>query len=165
MKTFTFTAQMLRSMLFGQNGDHECPSCYPLSKASGDLAKVLVVRKEIGEIINQGDIQEEYFHVEYALSHAEIWLAFEWAESNTRAIRRKAYHDSQREEHNTRTSLAQEVAEALLDPTRDVTKRLPETFVKQIAEEIAKHYKNNEFDALLKELCVEGIVKKYKETT
>ncbi len=35
--------------------------------------------------------------------------------------------------------------------------------LKQIAEEIAKHYKNNEFDALLKELCVEGIVKKYKE--
>lgn len=85
--------RLFRVMLFG---DDRFEDLKPESKGIGDTAKVLVHSLELGLTLKNLDPKEELFHIELFPSFkpepkCEIWLTFEWKESNARYNSRKEY--------------------------------------------------------------------------
>ena len=76
-----FTLRAIRSLLYK---DDTLESITIQSKASGDMALVKIIPLSLGQYLSFLDPQETVFHVETFDKHAEVWLEFEWKESNQR---------------------------------------------------------------------------------
>lgn len=86
----TLPLSVLRSLLFGEYGDVDLPVIdKPLSPLLGDYNKIRITHIAIGKTLIEIDKEERYFHVELfeQTKHCEIWLSFDWRESNARRIR------------------------------------------------------------------------------
>jgi hypothetical protein len=110
IKAIEISLHALRLLIFN---DENLEGKEPFSKGIGDTAKVKLVPYHLGHVIKDIDADEEFFHVElYPATHdyeerAEIWLAFEWKESNARHKRvqaASAENRAFREKNNTRLS-------------------------------------------------------------
>lgn len=91
-----FPLTAIRSMLVRD----ESLECVPISsKGVGDLASVTILPTALGEYLKDLDPQERVFHVEQITTgtpHAEIWLNFEWKDSNFRRTRQRARWEAER---------------------------------------------------------------------
>ena len=159
MQTITLPITALRSLMFGEFGDKSLSSLgRPESAILGDPPPK-ITHYEIGALIKHVDISEDFFHVELIetpTKQAEIWLIYDWCESNARRKRFREREAKRNEEYAVQTSLTAELADEL------TATKLPETLVKQLAREIAANYKKHDLTALLRSLNVEEVIIKYK---
>ena len=116
MKSVELSLNTLRVLLFG---DDRLEGIKPRSKGIGDTAKVIVLPYAIGTTLQQLDKDEELFHVEFSRAlegvadFAEIWLSFEWKESNARRERVQKHSAESRAFRDKNAARLAEIKEAL----------------------------------------------------
>jgi hypothetical protein len=127
-----------------------------LSKGSGDTAKVVIIPIAIGKYISQLDPSESMFHVEHFERQSEVWLSFEWNESNTRRSRlreRLAVERIASEKHNARV--------------KEIIALLPEQlgveYNNHLAEMALRDLKGSRFDKVLQALQIAEKLHQYEE--
>lgn len=141
--TITLPLSVLRSLLFRESGDDNFPRVRIQSLALGDLAKVIVTHKVIGELISSIDNKEEYFHVEIFSTHAEIWMIFEWRESNAKRERFRIYHETLNAKRAQEKDLLAELQDKIS------ATRLPDIHCRLISEQIYGLYKAGQFQKVV----------------
>jgi len=147
----TLPLSVFRSLLFGQSGDIKLPVFSPQSIVVGDLAKIVVTHKAIGELVRDIDKSEQYFHVEIYVTHAEIWLEFEWKESNARRERFREYQRVFNEELFKKNDLLTELQDKLS------ATRLPDHHCRLIAEQIYGLFKQGKYEKVVEILDKAGL--------
>lgn len=122
--TITLPITALRVLIWG---DDRLDALRPFSVGPGDTAKVYPVPLVIGQLIQDVDKNEDFIHVEIQPEHAELWLSFEWKESNARHTRFREQCKMEREQRDKRNQRIAELKLCLDD-------RLPEHAATKIAE-------------------------------
>jgi len=144
-KTIEISLSTLRVLLFG---DERLEGIAPASKGIGDTAKVKILPHGIGGILKEIDKDEEFFHVEFSASgnHAwcELWLSFEWKESNTRRTRTQQASAEGRAFRDKHRSRINEIKEAL--PSGFASHP---GYAEQLAEDMMKAYKSGHISKIL----------------
>ena len=152
----TLPLSALRALLFG---DENLEGIKPLTPIIGDTAKVLVIPRAIGELIAELDKEEFYFHVELLFTtHAELWLAFEWKESN---VRRARLCRSLATEKATRTRDATRLAE--LTATIRGQFAAPDGYLAELARTILDNYTKMNLSDVLTAINVAELLEKYRK--
>ncbi len=165
----TLTLSALRSLLYGDDSLH---SAYIQSKVLGDTAKVIIIPVILGQVIAQQDPTEEYFHVEFIYfdstadqaKQAELWLSFEWKESNARREKIRALSSTERAERLEKASLIEDLYDALS------ASRLPDYYLRQLASDIAEHWRKKDLTTLITtfdklDLQISEVLAKYQTPT
>lgn len=135
-------------MLFG---DERFEDIKPRSLLPGDTAKIEIRSFEFGKHLQEMDINEDIFHIELfpetSPPYCEIWLAFEWKESNARTKRIKAASAENREIREKSNVRIEILANQL--KSRGFTQA---GFANHLAKEILANWKQNNFDEMLNTL-------------
>lgn len=147
------TFEALRSALFG---DETLEEINLQSLSIGDTAKVLRLPVAIGKIIAQRDFEERFFHIEFFESHAEIWLIFEWKESNARRARFKSFHIQDNAARDKRAARISKIKEHLSDALLPHVKE-------DLAKNIVDNYKKYNFEEVLKALNVVEVLNEFEK--
>lgn len=161
-KTIELSINLLRVLLFG---DDRLEGITPRSKANGDTAKVIVIPFMVGNEIKKIDAEEEYFHVELfanddgSARHAELWLAFEWKESNARRAKVQAYAAEHRVVRDRKRSRMDRIKERLGRLGLD---KHP-SYVEQLAKDILENYRKRDFSQTLKILHLAELLTEFEE--
>lgn len=143
----------LRVLLFGS--DRLIDTRFE-SKLPGDTAKVIKVELAHGQLIQVTDPNEFYFHVELFATHAEVWIAFEWAESNARRQRVKSAADVHRANHIKRTERIARVKASLSDAFSPAKKE-------ELASLVVDNYKAGNLAAVLRTLNLIETLQQFEE--
>lgn len=150
IKAIELSLSALRVLLYG---DERLEGIEPRSKGLGDTAKVKIIPYNIGQTLKEIDKDEELFHVEFYLPAtagdlcwAEIWLSFEWRESNTRRSRQQIVSAENRISREKNKHRLDELASKLRSFGFD---KHP-GFSEHLAEAILKGWKNEQYTDVLK---------------
>lgn len=149
----------LRIILYG---DETLEGFASHSKAPSDTAKVKLLPRYLGKIIAEADPEEELFHVEFAENNnygwSEIWLAFEWKESNARRARQQhASHEARILALRTSSRIAEIKAKlaskGLTDPN----------YTEMLSKQILSNWKANQAKAILDLLDLAEMLSRFEE--
>lgn len=151
-KTLEINLSTLRVLLFG---DERLECVRPSSAGIGDTAKILVMPVELGRAISIVDKDENFFHVVFLPSHAEVWLAFEWKESNAKLLRQREFSAAERTAYDKNKRKLEVVSSQL----KSFGFRQP-GFAEHLAKEILQNWKSGEYSEMLKTL---NLTEKLKE--
>lgn len=159
MKTLTLPLDAQYVLLFG---DERLEGIAPLSKVSGDTAKVLIRPFNLGHIIKAVDTDEECFHVELINTppylHAEIWIAFEWQESNARRERVRTFHQTLNKARDKEIDRINELVR-IMEPQYPA----PESHLRELAKTVLQNYKKQDFSKVFTALNILETLNKYEE--
>jgi hypothetical protein len=151
-----FPLTAVRSMLFR---DDTLESIIPQSKSPGDTAKVVIIPRGIGMYLAGLDPTEEIFHVETFETHSEVWLKFEWSESNARRSKLKDFLFKEREARQKYQSRIERI-KALLPPQGG------ESWNTHLANLVLMEYKNgtlDKMDKVLSVLNIKSVLEEFEE--
>jgi hypothetical protein len=148
-----FPLTAIRSMLFR---DDTLENITPQSKSSGDTAKVVIIPRGIGMYLAGLDPTEEIFHIETFESHSEVWLKFEWSESNARRSKLKDFLFKEREARQKHASRIERI-KALLPPQGG------ESWNTHLANLALAEYKNGQMDKVLTVLNIKSVLEEFEE--
>lgn len=128
----TLTLSQLRTFKFG---DERLEGIRPQSPGVGDTAKVFVIPLAFGQFLAEIDKEEIYFHVEILSSHAELWIAADWMESNIRRARLRGILAIERSERDKRSKRIQELKSSFATQFPEShASHLAETFLANLAQ-------------------------------
>lgn len=165
----TLPLSAIRSIMFGAIGDSNKPSIRPLmSPLPGESSLIEVTHWAIGRVLKDLDPSEFHFHVELfppeeipgkPLSHAEIWLGWEWTESNTKYYRGKSTANTARSVNLLRGELQKEIIDEL-----SVFRDLPEGYCRMMAIRLTEDMEAlDSFMPLAKSLGFDEVLRKYQD--
>lgn len=154
-KTVEISLSTLRIILFG---DDSLEEVRPVSKGVGDTAKVLVVPIGIGQCLSSIDKDENYFHVEFILEgtrpHAEVWLDFEWKDSNAKLNRQRERSAEEKAVYDKNRAKLQAISSKL----KSFGFNQP-GFAEHLAKEILSNWKHGDYSEMLKTLSLAETLK------
>jgi hypothetical protein len=148
----------LRGIIFGQFGD----CSYPIDVFSpllGEKYYVKPISYAIGKTIAELDREESLFHVEFIepQKQAEIWLAEDWRESNTRRMQCKNRCTRENEVYDKNREMFNEIHPLILAKFSSHP-----ALAIQLTHQIIKHYKANSYPDVLEYLGVAEVLTKYR---
>lgn len=150
---YTLPGATLRALLFG---DEQLTGVRIQSKSPGDTAKVLVIDRDLGQFIATGDPDECLFHVELFERHAELWINFEWADSNARRARIKANADLHRSVYIRRQERINRIRPLLSESLSPRDKE-------QLATLVADSYAKGDLNEVFKMLKLIDLVAEFRD--